>query len=103
MITTHSPYVLGALNNLIYAEYIARHANKRERVDKVVDKFIRIRYNVAYKVENGTIESCIEDTPEKLIINEVIDGASGDINALYDKLFDIDHDTTGGDEVVISG
>lgn len=101
-ITTHSPYVLGALNNLIYAEYIARQADKSEKIDKVVDKLIRIKYNIAYKVENGTIENCIEDTPEKLIINEVIDGASDDINALYDNLFDIDHDTTGGDEVVIS-
>lgn len=96
-ITTHSPYVLGALNNLIYAEYIARQADKSEKVDKVVDKFIRIKYNIAYKVDNGTIESCIEDTPEKLIINEVIDGASDNINALYDKLFDIDHNTMDGD------
>ncbi len=101
-ITTHSPYVLGALNNLIYAEYIARQSDKSEKVDKVVDKLLRIKYNIAYKVENGTIKSCIENTPEKLIINEVIDGASVDINALYDKLFDIGHDTTGGDEVVIS-
>lgn len=101
-ITTHSPYILGALNNLIYAEYIARQADKREKVDEVVDKFIRIKYNIAYKVENGTIESCIEDTPEKLIINEVIDGASNDINILYDRLFDINHNATDGDEVAIS-
>lgn len=90
LITTHSPYILGAFNNLIYAEYLASYKNRSKEVEKLVDKIFRISCSTAYKVENGTIEKCVEDTPERLIINEVIDGASVDINQLYDKLFDID-------------
>ena len=86
LITTHSPYILGSLNNLIYI------ANKTSdsSVDNLADKLCRIKNHCAYQVKNGVIESCIEDTPERLIKNEVIDGASEEINELYDRLFDID-------------
>ncbi len=89
LITTHSPYILGAVNNLIYADYIAKHGSKEKDVDKLVDKKCRISGHNAYYVADGEIHSCIEDTPERLIRNEVIDGASSEINQLYDALFDI--------------
>ena len=89
LITTHSPYILGSLNNLIYAEYIANKTSDSS-VDNLADKLCRIKNHCAYQVKNGVIESCIEDTPERLIKNEVIDGASEEINELYDRLFDID-------------
>lgn len=88
LITTHSPYILGAVNNLIYANAIVNDTN-RDSVNKLVDEKLRIKEHNAYFVDNGTIQSCLEDSPEKLIMNEVIDGASSDINQLYDKLFDI--------------
>ena len=38
------------------------------------------------------MESCVEEESEGgLIVNEVIDGASSDINNLYDRLFDIEY------------
>ncbi len=89
LITTHSPYILGAVNNLIYADYIAKDPSKEKDVDELVDKECRISGHNAYYVADGEIHSCIEDTPERLIRNEVIDGASFEINQLYDNLFDI--------------
>lgn len=86
LITTHSPYILGAINNLIYASTI-----ENNDVKHLVDEKLFISQHNAYFVDNGQIQSCIEDTPERLIINEVIDNASADINQLYDKLFDIAH------------
>ncbi len=41
LITTHSPYILGAVNNLIYADYIAKDPSKEKDVDKLVDKECR--------------------------------------------------------------
>lgn len=86
LITTHSPYLLGAINNLIYANAIVD-----DDVRHLVDEKLFISQHNAYFVDNGQIQACIEDTPERLIINEVIDNASSDINQLYDKLFDIAH------------
>ncbi|MGN0651137.1 MAG: AAA family ATPase [Oscillospiraceae bacterium] len=91
LITTHSPYILGAVNNLIYANAIVNDAN-RNHVNELVDEKLRIKEHNAYFVDNGTIQSCLEDSPEKLIMNEVIDGASSEINQLYDKLFDISNE-----------
>lgn len=88
LITTHSPYILGAVNNLIYANGVCRDCNKTI-INDLVDEKLHINNHNAYFVDKGTIHSCIENPPERLIINEVIDGASSDINELYDRLFDI--------------
>ena len=88
LITTHSPYILGAVNNLIYANDVCRDCNKTI-INDLVDEKLHINNHNAYFVDKGTIHSCIENSPERLIINEVIDGASSDINELYDRLFDI--------------
>lgn len=86
LITTHSPYILGALNNLMYASYIS--ANNTPKADSLVSKNKQIKNYCAYYVDNGKITSCLEDSPEKLIKNEVIDGVSQEINRLYDDLFE---------------
>ena len=89
MITTHSPYVLGALNNLIFANYIYNSGKDKQKVCEIVDENMFIKSYSAFQVENGSIKSCKEDTLEELIINEVIDGASKDINETYDQLFEL--------------
>lgn len=89
LITTHSPYILGALNNLIYASHLCTNHNIAEKVKKLVNKNQQISNYNAYFVDGGEIVSCLENGSEKLIINEFIDGASKDINQLYDDLFDI--------------
>ena len=90
LITTHSPYILGAINNLLYASQVYNKAdsNKRVQVERIICKDFFIHSCNAYFVKDGTTEICI-DTDDSLIINEVIDGASQDINNDYDALFDI--------------
>lgn len=88
--TTHSPYILGALNNLIYAGYLGRRPELRGKVEEEVSEIFHITKEEAYFLENGTIQSCKEaEADGGLIINEVIDGASSEINEVYDRLFDI--------------
>lgn len=94
LVTTHSPYVLGAFNNLIYANYLASFSDFALKINEKVDPIIRISNYNAYFVENGEIIPCLEDNPEKLVKNEVIDGASQEINQLYDELFNIHHNSS---------
>lgn len=88
LITTHSPYVLGVLNNCIYAGNLTKQgkdcssiisSNRQVSVEKVS----------AYKIENGMIRSIISDDL-KLINNSEIDGCSEVINSDYQKLEDIE-------------
>ena len=92
MITTHSPYVLGSVNNLIYAYYVSKKIKDKSRIKSIVNKDLFVKNYSAFQVENGIIRTCVEDTPEKLIMNEVIDGASREINDVYDKLFDLENE-----------
>ena len=92
MITTHSPYVLGSVNNLIYAYYVSKKSKDKSRIKSIVNKDLFVKNYSAFQVEDGIIQSCIESSPEKLIMNEVIDGASREINDLYDKLFDLENE-----------
>lgn len=88
-ITTHSPYILGAINNLIYANYLSSNRVITNDVNNLVDPQCQIKNHCAYYVKNGSIESCLEDSSEKLIMNEMIDGASFEINSLYDELLEL--------------
>lgn len=91
MLTTHSPYILGALNNLIYANYLSQSRDLHEKVEKEIKKIYHIQNHNAYFLEDGRLMPCLEENENKLIINEVIDGASADINELFDKLFEIEY------------
>ncbi len=97
LLTTHSPYILGALNNLIYAEHLAQNVKYRQRVLAELPEEYHVKECYAYFLKNGGLYPCIEE--EGLIINEVIDGASSEINEMYDKLFDIEY---GGGVVKIA-
>lgn len=66
LITTHSPYILGAVNNLIYAKAVSRDCNKTI-INDLVDEKLHIHDHNAYFVDKGTIHSCIENSPERLI------------------------------------
>lgn len=88
LVTTHSPYVLGAVNNLIYAESLEEQYGG---IEKVLDKMFYVKNHEAYFLEEGKIKSCTDEDDHGLIINEVIDGASSEINKLYDQLFDVDY------------
>lgn len=96
IVTTHSPYVLGALNNLLYANQIPQE--KKEYAEKVISKQLWINYNNfnALFVRNGIVENCLDDEI-KLIQNEKIDSISKTINNDYDKLFDLMYEDEEGE------
>jgi len=90
IVTTHSPYILSSLNNLLYAKNILNSTNQTD-IEKIVDKKIWLDYNEinAFFIQDGKAENIL-DTELKLIKAEAIDSASEIINASYDKLFDLD-------------
>ena len=88
-ITTHSPYILSAINNLIYAEIVG--GQNYDSAKSVIDSRTWIgpeRFR-AYFVDNGTNEDII-DKETQLIKTEAIDSASEIINELYSKIFELD-------------
>lgn len=89
LITTHSPYFLGELNNLLLAGKIS-NAQNREQVALIVSeqKQLHVEMLGAYAVSNGVLTSCVEKDLG-LIHNEVIDGASVEINRENDALYEI--------------
>lgn len=76
VITTHSPYILSSLNNII-----ARCLVKKNKEKYKADDF------VAYLVENGAVTSLI-DSETHLIRAESIDDVSEDIAVEFDKLLE---------------
>lgn len=87
LITTHSPYVLGTINNLLYAKTISK-TSKKDQVAHIIDESKQIDECFAYFVESSSIKKCI-DADDSLIQNEVIDGASQAINNDFNSLFEL--------------
>lgn len=88
VLTTHSPYVLGTLNNLLYARTIP------DQCAKEADKIIPMMFWLSGKdfdswfVKNGTAENCM-DAEVHMIQNERIDEISKVINTEFDKLLNL--------------
>lgn len=88
VLTTHSPYVLGTLNNLLYAHTIPSQYSKK--VNEVIPESLWLDYNSfdSWFIKNGTIENCM-DSEIHMIQNERIDEISKVINDDFDKLLDL--------------
>ncbi|MBF0627216.1 MAG: AAA family ATPase [Magnetococcales bacterium] len=93
MVTTHSPYILAAANNLLFAHTVGQ--KKPEGAAKIVDPKLWLdpKRVAAYFVENGGIRSIMDDEL-KMIRAEEIDSVSRVINADYDQLLTLDLETT---------
>ena len=89
LLTTHSPYILGTINNMLYANRISKKIDKSE-VAKIINplKWLQFEKLSAYYVESGAIHSCLDKEFES-IDNEVIDGASDVINSDYDRMAEL--------------
>ena len=92
IVTTHSPYILTAANNLCMIGKLKKNKKSLKKVEKLAGKWNYInshRLN-AYKVSNnlnGTeIQSLIDEETEE-ILAEKIDEISNEINQVYTKLF----------------
>lgn len=88
IVTTHSPYVLGTLNNLIYAGQAKEEL--KEKVSQIIDDNLWIAKEdfTPYFVDKGKAEVCIERNTG-LIQNELIDDISNVINTEYDQISNI--------------
>ena len=85
LLTTHSPYILGEINNLLYAGNLADQA--KEQVNCVVAENMQVHSDrtSAYYMDDGRMRD-IMDEEIQLIRNSVIDGISDIINDQNEKL-----------------
>ncbi|MBF0457295.1 MAG: AAA family ATPase [Nitrospirae bacterium] len=90
IITTHSPYILTSLNNLIFANNVAIKTGKESEVSEIIDKrlWIDIDKIGVFELEGG---ECTDIVSKRLnfIKAEEIDKASRDINDDFERLFEI--------------
>jgi len=96
IITTHSPYILTALNNLVYGGKVAReNAEKRDEVIGLLgpDVLIDPEKVAAYSMENGRARSII-DPETQLVEATLIDRVSGELAREFEQLVAIEF---GGD------
>ncbi|MDR0610986.1 MAG: ATP-binding protein [Planctomycetaceae bacterium] len=91
MITTHSPYILTPLNNLLQAYLLGQNKSKHDNVSKIIDPKIWINpdHFECYYVDNGNIESIV-DSEVKMMNLEKLDNASRIGNDEYDKLSELE-------------
>ncbi len=93
MLTTHSPYVLGTLNNLLYAHTVLPKYAKE--ACRIIPEAFWLDFNgfQAWFVKEGIMEGCMD--PEiHMIQNERIDQISKVINGEFDQLVGL-QDTEG--------
>lgn len=89
IITTHSPYVLSVLNNLIYAYQIGQ--SHTTEVNAIIDKnaWLNPERVKAYMLSDGNTRPII-DAELKMIQAEHIDSVSSILNDQFNNLLDLD-------------
>ncbi len=90
VMTTHSPYILTALNNYILA-YDIMKKNGDSSIKGIVEKDFCINYNdvKAYTFENGKLNT-IMDNENRLIGINIIDSVSDDFAKIFDTLLSLE-------------
>ncbi|HEX4029626.1 MAG TPA: AAA family ATPase [Terracidiphilus sp.] len=95
VITTHSPYILTAFNDLIKAGYIAsERPEKASKIDKIVPRqfWIEPADFAAYAFDGkDSILHPIMDSETKLIDGDILDDISGRIGAEFEELLEIQY------------
>ena len=96
IITTHSPYILSAFNNLLYAHQVGTKEGGKyaEQVSQLIPREAWLAYEDigAYFVADGNMRSIMDDDLKQIKAEE-IDSASDLINQTYDQLLDLDHES----------
>lgn len=88
LLTTHSPYIVTSINNLIEASNAVNENEKvKEAKEKVIpsDSWINYTDVNAWAVYNGTVSS-INDDEDEMISTEALDKASEVISSDFEKL-----------------
>lgn len=91
VITTHSPYILSALNNLMYGGKIAREdSTAKGKVTKIFGEAVLIDpiYVRAYMMSDGSVKGII-DSETELVKATILDNVSGDLAQEFETLVDI--------------
>lgn len=89
LLTTHSPYILTSLNNLVYAYKLGQ--NYSESVDKIIEKkyWLNPADISAYQLlPDGSFKDILAE--DGLIMAEKIDSISGILNEQFDELLNIE-------------
>lgn len=86
VITTHSPYILTAINNLLLAYDVMQEKGEKS-IEKIIDKDSCINFDdiQAYTIKNGKLIS-IMNKEERLIGINIIDSVSEEFNGTFDSL-----------------
>ncbi|MCD8077520.1 MAG: ATP-binding protein [Lachnospiraceae bacterium] len=89
LLTTHSLYVLGTVNNLLYANTVGKYSAQKTAQIISRCKWIKSADCTAVFMENGRAENCM-DQELMQIDNSFLDQISHGINEEYDVLFAIE-------------
>lgn len=89
VITTHSPYTLTIINNLIYAAKVGEH--HADEVEKIIEKSLWLPWEKveAYRIMNGKSEN-IMDSELHEIKAELIDEISQTISEQYNQMLNLE-------------
>lgn len=82
-VTTHSPYILGAFNNLLYASSVSKEI--MERLSFCRETFLPRKRTSVWHICDGKLQNGLY---EGFIQNELIDGASDQINSELDMMME---------------
>jgi hypothetical protein len=90
-LSTHSPYILSSMNNLIQAkESATKDAGASARVKKIVGQsdFMNFDEISVYGINNGRVKSLL-DEENRLIAQSFLDSVSIDISKEFSDLIDV--------------
>lgn len=90
-LSTHSPYILSSMNNLIQAFDSASHSRESMlSVKKIVgqEHFIDFRNISVYGIKNGRVKSLL-DHENRLISQTALDSVSVDISSEFGRLLNV--------------
>ncbi len=89
IITTHSPYILSAFNNHLYAFNVGR--TETESVKKIIpiNQWLDPQQVEAFYIDKGCLDDILD--PVLLLKSELVDSASNLINQDFQDLFDLDN------------
>jgi predicted ATPase len=96
IITTHSPYVLTTLSNLIQAKNVLKlHPEKAKAIHAIVPPQQLLDFDdvAVYFVANGAVKS-LRDEAFQNIDATPLDSISDELGAAFDKLLDLEFKTT---------
>lgn len=98
LVTTHSPYILTALNNLIIAEEVSTKLGEASIREVVGGADFLLSYDDvrAYTIQDGRLVSILDEESRLIGVN-VIDGVSEVLGEEFDRLLDLRYQGATGE------